>query len=348
MYITADHPLLQYSGRIDFDEKKAPVFVYAASFVKVHFKGTYVKAEIANNHSYWDNYLGVIVDGKQTKILLQEDKEKHTYTLVENLEAGEHELLLFKRQDSCHLFKLYGLELDDDAIIMEPSPLPARKIEVFGDSVSCGEVSEALNYVGKADPEHSGEFSNSWYSYSWMTARKLHAELHDTSQGGIALLDKTGWFIDPDYLGVESCYDKIEYHPGMSEVKPWDFSNYTPHVVIVAIGQNDNHPVDYMAEDYDCDRAVYWRSHYRAFVERLMELYPKAQIILQTTLLQHDANWDRSIDEVCNTIADPRVHHYVYKRNGAATPGHLRIPEAQEMAEELTAYIESLGEGIWK
>ena len=41
------------------------------------------------------------------------------------------------------------------------------------------------------------------------------------------------------------------------------------------------------------------------------------------------------------------MHHYMYKRNGAGTPGHLRIPEAEEMAEELTAYIESLGDGIW-
>lgn len=31
------------------------------------------------------------------------------------------------------------------------------------------------------------------------------------------------------------------------------FSRYIPHVVVVAIGQNDNHPVDYMAEDYDSE-----------------------------------------------------------------------------------------------
>ena len=104
-----------------------------------------------------------------------------------------------------------------------------------------------------------GEYSNSWYSYAWMTARNLHAQLHDTSQGGIALLDKTGWFMEPDYLGIESCYDKIEYQPELSEVKPWDFSRYTPDVVIFAFGQNDNHPDDYMAEDYNSARSENWR-----------------------------------------------------------------------------------------
>lgn len=46
-----------------------------------------------------------------------------------------------------------------------------------------GEVSEAVDYVEKEDPEHNGEYSNSWYSYSWMTARKLGAQIHDIAQG---------------------------------------------------------------------------------------------------------------------------------------------------------------------
>ena len=34
------------------------------------------------------------------------------------------------------------------------------------------------------------------------------------------------------------------------------------------------------------------------------------------------------------------THHFLYRRNGAGTPGHIRIPEAEEMAEELAGYIE--------
>ena len=50
---------------------------------------------------------------------------------------------------------------------------------MYGDSVSAGEVSEAVEYTGKPDPEHNGQYSNSWYSYAWMTARRLDAEIHD-------------------------------------------------------------------------------------------------------------------------------------------------------------------------
>lgn len=163
-----------------------------------------------------------------------------------------------------------------------------------------------------------GEYSNSWYSYAWMTARKLNAQIHDTSQGGISLLDDTGWFAAPHYKGVESCYDKIEYHPDLGPTKPWDFSRYIPHVVVVAIGQNDNHPVDYMAEDYDSEKSKNWRKHYQAFIEKLMQLYPKAQIILATTILCHDKSWDRSIDEVCTRIGSERVHHFLYTKMAPA------------------------------
>ena len=38
----------------------------------------------------------------------------------------------------------------------------------------------------------------------------------------------------------------------------------------------------------------------------------------------------------------------IIKRNGAATPGHLRIPETYAMARELADYIENLGIEEWK
>ena len=348
MIIKPDNEMLSYSGRIDFDDRLAPVLVYACSSIGMKFTGTSLKAVIVNHRSCWTNELGYFIDGEQKRFTLSSDEEKKTYTLAENLPEGTHELLLFKRMDSCHTFTFYGFEIDDGAKVLALPEKPKRKMEFFGDSVSCGEVSEAVEYAGKPDPEHDGQYSNSWYSYAWMTARKLNAQIHDTSQGGISLLDDTGWFAAPHYKGVESCYDKIEYHPDLGPTKQWDFSQYIPNVVVVAIGQNDNHPVDYMAEDYDSEKSENWRKHYQAFIEKLMELYPKAQIILATTILCHDKSWDRSIDEVCTRIGSERVHHFLYTKNGSGTPGHIRIPEAEQMSDELAAYITSLGDEIWE
>nr|WP_223846898.1 GDSL-type esterase/lipase family protein [Bifidobacterium rousetti] len=301
-----------------------------------------------------------------------------TVTLADRLPDIEHEVTLFKRQDGQHYLEVLGYGLDAGATILPPAtPEPTRRIEVFGDSVSCGERNEASLYVGRLDPaaDLSG-YSNAWYSYAAITARNLGAELHDTSQGGISLLDGIGWFAGPDYVGQESAWDCIQYNPVLGESKPWDFSRYTPHVVVVAIGQNDAHPDDFMASDYDGERARHWRTRYVDFLKSLHARYPKAVIVCLTTVLQHDPAWDRAIDEavrafnaapdapasaaygkfatgdaadgVHDAVAPAVAHHFLFTRNGSATPGHPRVAEHKEMARELTTFIESLGEDVWQ
>jgi len=346
-WIPADHPALQYMGRIDFADPENPVWVYPATWVKLRFTGSYIRAVVTNMRGCWDNYLGVLLDGRESKILLQ-PQGRQELTLGADLGPGEHELLLFKRMDSCHQLVFHGLILEAEACLWAPEPLPKRRIEVYGDSVSAGEVSEAVDYCGLQDPPHNGEFSNSYYSYAWCAARLLGAQLHDIAQGGIALLEGTGYFHAPDYLGMEYMYDKIQYNTQIAPAKPWDFSRYTPHVVIVAIGQNDNHPHDYMWDNYDHPKARNWRAHYAAFVRRLREIYPRATIVLSTTILNHWENWDKSIHAVWQELNDPKIHHFLYSNNGCGTHGHIRIPEAEQMARELCAFLESLGSEIWE
>lgn len=347
MKLKADHKKLQYCGRIDITDPKAPVFVYPCTSVGMKFTGSVLKIAVRNKSAYWDNFLGCILDGEQTSLLLPESGEAVLSIPVKETANGEHEVLFFKRQDSCHELTILGFEIEENARLLDMPEKPKRKIEVFGDSVSAGEVSEAMDYVGKKDPEHNGEYSNCWYSYAWMTARNLNAQIHDTAQGGIALMDKTGWFCEPDTVGMESTWDKIQYNPLLGPAVKWEFDRYTPQVVIVAIGQNDSHPVDYMKENYDGEKSAIWREHYEAFLRKLRKQYPDAQIICCTTLLEHDENWDRSIGEAVHRINDSKITQYRFKRNGKGTPGHLRILEAQEMADELTDYIKTLEIKDW-
>lgn len=348
MIINPNNEKLQYYGRIDFEDMESPEFVFPSSSIRLKVSGSYIRIKISNKCAYWGNWLGVIIDGKQEKIKLPKEEGQIVLSLAENLEHKMHDVLVFKRQDSCHTFKFYGFEVEDGARMEAPDALPKRRIEVYGDSVSAGEVSEAIEYAGKEDPVHNGEYSNSYYSYAWMLARKLDAGIHNIAQGGIALLPGTGWFMEPDYIGMEEVYDKMQYHPLLGKTKPWDFIKYTPHVVLVAIGQNDSHPEDYMARDYNCEKSLKWRSHYKAFIERLREIYPKSVIILATTILNHHENWDKSIEETSLELQDNKIFYFKYSNNGRGTPGHIRISEAEQMAEELGEFIVSLGDDIWK
>lgn len=341
MKVALDRREFSYSGRIDMKNPEKPEFIFPASSVRFRFIGKKAVVIIPNRCCYWKNVVGAIVDGVQKRFDLKNESQTEIL-LLEEQEDTEHDILLFKRMDGCHEFILEELELSEGSILLPAPERPRRKIEVYGDSVSAGEVSEALDYIGKEDPEHNGEFSNSWYSYAWITARKLCAEIHDIAQGGIALMDKTGWFHAPDYIGMETMWDKIHYNPELGKAAPWDFSRYTPQVVVVAIGQNDSNPEDYMKNDYDGEKAKLWRTRYKAFLEGLRAQYPGAHVVCCTTLLNHNGNWDQAIGKVCQELGDEKITHYMFHRNGRGTPGHLRIPEAEEMAEELASYIEGL------
>lgn len=344
--IAADHTFLKYCGRIGMDDKGRPEFVYPCSFVTLDFVGKSILVLLENHSVYWENYIGWILDGEQMKAgLLKEGKT--SLCLGEELEEGKHSLILFKRQDSCHTFSLEGFLFPEGGFLVEPKPLSKRRIEVYGDSVSAGEVSEAIDYVGKEDPFHQGEYSNSWYSYPWITARKLDSLLHNISQGGIALMNGMGWFEPPEFIGMEWVYDKVQYHPAIGRTSLWNFKDYRPHVVIVALGQNDSHPEDFMKENYNGQKALEWKDHYESFIRKLRRIYPQAVIVLTTTILCHHDSWDKAIEQVWERLQDEDVYHFCYRRNGSGTPGHLRISEAEEMAKELSDFILSLGEEIW-
>ena len=343
-FIRYDDPALRYTGRIDWTEE-GPFCIYPCSSVELRITGRTLKMALTNHHSYYENRLGIIVNGEQSAVLL--NKGEQIIDLSDKLAAGVNDVLIFKRQDCCHAYTVQGFIVEESAELLPLPPRPERRMEVYGDSVSAGEVSEAEFACAQSDPEgHNGLYSNSYWSYAWQAARLLNAELHDIATGGMALLDGTGYFYGPNYIGLESTWDKVNYYPPFGAATPWDFSRYTPHVAVVAIGQNDHNPVNIMAEDYDSDASRHWRSEYCRFLTRLRDKYPAAHIVCTTTILGHDAAWDRAIDECVAAMGDARIHHFLYTKNGCGTPGHIRGSEGAVMARELADFIESLP-GVW-
>lgn len=347
--ISPAHPFIQYTGRIDDEDKTAYGFEFAGTSLRVRMTGPTLKICITNRTNYWQSRLGIVVDGQLHAALLPESGEA-VIDLSAFLHEGVNDVLIFKRQDSCHAFTLHGLILAEDGQLLPPPPRPARRMEVYGDSVSAGECCECQDCAGKPDPQHNGEFSNVWWSYAWLAARTLGAELHDVAQGGMALLDGTGYFNGLDYVGMLSTWDKVRYNPAFGAPRAWDFTRYTPHVVVIAIGQNDANPVNIMEQEPTGWAAQNWKQHYAAFIRGLRAKYPRATFVLTTTILNHHPGWDEAIEDVCRRLReeDCRIHHFLYSRNGSGTPGHIRISEAMVMAGELSGFIASLGEEIWQ
>ena len=335
---TADNKAFSYMGRVDLSETKAPVLIYAGSNIKCRFKGTFLKLTLDNIPMDKFSSFGAVIDGVQYRVEMKNENGTAEYTIAENLEDTIHNLTIFKRQAAAHYFRFISLETDGELLPSEEKY--DLKLEYYGDSVSAGEVTEAIYYEAHQDPEnHGGIYDNSYFSYTWLLARKLGAEFYNNSQGGLSLFDKTGYFYGPDHLtGLETTYNKLSYVPysplGLTD---WDFSRYTPDIVIFAIGQNDANPNPKAI--YDEEYAKKWKEKYKEILLELKERYNSPKFILITTVLENEKIWDERIEEIRAELNSSDVYHYLFTRNGAATPGHPRVTEQNEMALELEKFI---------
>ena len=149
---------------------------------------------------------------------------------------------------------------------------------------------------------------------------------------------------------MESAYDKLCYFPeGKKGITKWDFSSYVPNVVLFAVGQNDPHREGHPDNDItDPEYRTKWKNRYKDIILDLKSKYPNAYFILLLTVLNHDPVWDDVIEEIKNELNDEKISHCKFTRSGKATPGHPRLPEQYEMAEELTAFISAMGDKVWE
>ena len=134
-------PALRYTGRIGWEDPANPFLIYPCSSVQLRLTGRTLKVALTNHHSYFENRLGVIVNGEQSSVLLENGEQ--ILDLSDKLTADVDDVLLFKRQDCCHAYTLHGFIVAEGAELLPLPQRPARRIEVYGDSVSAGEVSEA-------------------------------------------------------------------------------------------------------------------------------------------------------------------------------------------------------------
>ena len=137
--ITPNNPVIRTMGRIDIDVPDRPVWVFPYTQATFRCTGTSVGVRLINRHNYGDSTLGAVIDGVPYRARITENDAETTVMLAEHLPDIEHEVVVYKRQDGEHYLEITGFLIDDQARVLPPAtPAPIRRIEVYGDSVSCG------------------------------------------------------------------------------------------------------------------------------------------------------------------------------------------------------------------
>ena len=330
--IKANDPHIQYSGRIAFTDSTAELS-WPASSIKVKFYGTRIRATMMDERS--DNNYNVIVDNKVVNVLhpLQIKKE---YLLVDGLPEGEHTLELFKRtESSMGKTWFYHFGLRAGAKVLPPPPAQKRKIEFFGNSISCGYADEDTEGKDRG----SSPYENGYISYAALTARHFDAELHNTSKSGIGIT--VSWF---PMTMPEMYYRQDASDPNSK----WDFSKYTPGLVIINLFQNDSWIVE--KSDNDQFKARFGTTKptpefiinaYKSFVKTIRSIYPNAQIICMLGSMdatKTGAPWPGYIEKAVAGLNDSKIYtHFIPYKN---TNGHPTAKEQEAMANDLIKFID--------
>lgn len=333
-YIPAADPQIRYEGRVAHSADHS-VLAWPGTSVFVEFEGTGIAVKWKDSDTA--NYYNVIVDDSILQIL-HPDTSIKTYVLAEGLKKGKHQLQLFKRTewDKGSTF-LYGFQLPANSKLLPPTPAPTRKIEFFGNSITCG---YAIEDSSGGDSPH-GYFENNYRTYDAITARHFKAQYHCTSKSGIGIL--ISWFP----LIMQEMYDRL--NPTDSNSK-WDFKQYTPDLVVVNLFQNDSwlvkkhdHPqfkYRFGTTEPGKDQII---AAYARFIRTIRSIYPKAKIIC--ALGNMDAThagspWPGYVAEAVQQLKDNNIytHFFPYKNTG----GHPSIREQQAMADELIPVVKKI------
>lgn len=334
--IAADNINFQYIGRVDLQNPQAPIFSFPATAARFNFEGTTLKLKLADDNWGGTNYIGVYIDDNPEPIIinLNSDIQPQMYSVAEGLENRIHQALVIKRNDYVTgEFSFYGIAIDENKKLRPPEIKNNRKIEVYGDSISSGSVVE-YEQTSTQDPEgDTNSLSNGYLSFGAMLARDYQAQLSLIAQAGISLVDGYGFWHNG--TGMEMVYDKIK---PLKDAPSWDFSQYIPNLVIIALGQNDSATID-LNSDLN---SIQWQEHYQRFLLDLRSKYPNAYFVCMFPNMYHDRAWDNYLTEAVARYKNEHNDEQVYSLiTEPVTPGHPRVSEQRLMADALKNLIET-------
>lgn len=323
---------IRYEGRIAYRDSAACIN-WSGSSISLNFRGSEISAILKDADTA--NYYNVILDDKVIS-KIQLDTIKKSYILASNLSNGKHKIQLFKRTEwGKGQTYFYGFETNENDKILPKSKSKKKKIEFYGDSITCGYGNEVLN--GK--DSGTGYFENNYLTYGAITARHFDAQFSVIAQSGIGIM--VSWFpsIIPDIYDLTDPHDK--------NIK-WDFNNYTPDIVVINLFQNDswlvNQPKNaefitkFGTKKPNEDFIV---KSYENFVKTIRTKYPNASIICvlgNMDATKEGSKWPNYIVKAVENLNDKKIftHFFKYKNS----PGHPKVNEQKAMADSLIAFID--------
>lgn len=344
---------MQLIGRFDLSDGAGATCAWPGCRIIARFEGTAVSVSMKETDEDWmegaPSEWEVSIDGAVKQRLVMTPGVS-SYTLATDLPRGPHTVELYKLSEAQNgMTQFRGFDFAGGTLLAPP-PRRTRHVEVIGDSAAAG---FGIEGVGQPDPsdcpgaDWSAHWQNFRKSFGERLADLVGAELHGTVYSGKGIAQNI-WTTDDETLPV--LFDRTL--PVYTR-SPWDFSKWTPEVVVIMAGGNDFA----IGRPFDQGPATLgeFTAAYSGFVTKIRQHYPQAHVVLTVSPSTDDVNPPgnntrtniltgvQTVTTEKNASGDAKVYWFAPtvgpKSELVACMGHGTPQWHERVANELAAFI---------
>ena len=305
-------------------------FEWPGVYIQARFSGTQVLIQLNDGGN--QNEFAVVIDGGMPTTITTASGTT-TYSLASGLTDSTHDLLVWRRTEAYYLAtEFIGLTgFSGNGGLLAPPAAPARRIEIIGDSISCGYGIEGSSNACSGSETNE----NNYLAYGSIAARSLGADVFTEAWSGIGIYRNYNE-VGPSTNTMPSEYDYII--PSETSAGTWDYSKYQPHAVVINLTSNDFSTHGDPGQPY-IDAFV-------KFVQHLRSVYPDAYIIcvIEWTSSPSSAN---DVNQVVSTIkagGDAQIESFDISpyANSNGCDGHPNVAAGKTMGDALATEIQKV------
>jgi lysophospholipase L1-like esterase len=283
--------------------------------------------------SDYGNYFDVYVDGALQPGTIIGDSSQTSYAVATGLDpAKTHEVRLYKRTEASLIGRTQtmGVTFPGGGTLLSPAPGAAHRIEVVGDSISCG--------YGVLGPDatctETPALEDHDDTYGAITARNLDADLYTIASSGRGVYrngDGTLTETLPDIYGLALPY----VSSGVASA--WNFATWVPDAVVIELGTNDF---------VDGDPGSAFVTAYTMFLQRIRHNYPAAYILCTSgpmLVAPYDTTAAMYIESAIAAVGDARTAYLAFPTQTGAEgcDGHPDVATQAAMAAQLAPALKA-------
>jgi hypothetical protein len=316
--ISPDDPGINYYGRFDFSNPKAPRFNWSGTTIELSITGsTSIGMEFTDGAGYYD----VEVDGiLQPTPVFADSWSSKKYGLAASLSPVSHVIRIIRRNEPYWaIATLGGIYLSNGGKIL-PLAKPKRKMEFCGDSWTAGYFVEDCS-----DQQAKTNTNKTW---ARLTSKAFKAQDIILAESGIGLVKSLGGktCLPRKYLCT---FDTL----GGTATPMWDFSTWIPDIVSIFLGINDKSSG---ATDNEYIAAIH------SFVNTIRSNYPKAPILFISESWMMDEATKTAVAAETTSLGHKGIYFLESTTAVTGCSAHPTMAEDRILADTVIAAIKRI------